>query len=85
MRCSSVSGASTRRRRHARAVEELRAAGLDNFNLDLMYALPGQDLGGALADVRTAIELAPGAHLALPAHDGAGHGVRRPAARGTPR
>ena len=44
------------------AVEELRAAGLDNFNLDLMYALPGQDLAGALDDVRAAIELAP-AHL----------------------
>ena len=44
------------------AVEELRAAGLDNFNLDLMYALPGQDLAGAVADVATAIALAP-AHL----------------------
>ena len=32
------------------AVAELRSAGLDNFNLDLMYALPGQDLAGALAD-----------------------------------
>jgi oxygen-independent coproporphyrinogen-3 oxidase len=44
------------------AVAELRAAGLANFNIDLMYALPGQDLAGALADVRAAIELAP-AHL----------------------
>ena len=44
------------------AVAELRAAGLDNFNIDLMYALPGQDLAGALADVRAAIELEP-AHL----------------------
>ena len=44
------------------AVAELRAAGLDNFNIDLMYALPGQDLAGALADARAAIELAP-AHL----------------------
>ncbi|MGA3159406.1 MAG: radical SAM family heme chaperone HemW [Steroidobacteraceae bacterium] len=45
-----------------RAVEELKAAGLGNFNLDLMYALPGQDLAAALADVETAIALAP-AHL----------------------
>jgi putative oxygen-independent coproporphyrinogen III oxidase len=45
-----------------RAAAELHAAGLANFNLDLMYALPGQDLAGALADVRQALELAP-AHL----------------------
>jgi putative oxygen-independent coproporphyrinogen III oxidase len=44
------------------AVAELHAAGLSNFNLDLMYALPGQDLEGALADVRIALQLAP-AHL----------------------
>jgi putative oxygen-independent coproporphyrinogen III oxidase len=42
-----------------RAVEELHAAGLENFNLDLMYALPGQDLAAALADIDTAIALAP--------------------------
>ena len=45
-----------------RAAEELHAAGLDNFNLDLMYALPGQDVNGALRDVREALALAP-AHL----------------------
>jgi putative oxygen-independent coproporphyrinogen III oxidase len=45
-----------------RAAEELHAAGLDNFNLDLMYALPGQDLQGAVADVREALRLHP-AHL----------------------
>jgi putative oxygen-independent coproporphyrinogen III oxidase len=45
-----------------RAVEELRAAKLDNFNLDLMYALPEQSLDEAIADVRTACALAP-AHL----------------------
>jgi putative oxygen-independent coproporphyrinogen III oxidase len=45
-----------------RAVEELRAAKLDNFNLDLMYALPGQTLEEALYDVRTACSLAP-AHI----------------------
>jgi putative oxygen-independent coproporphyrinogen III oxidase len=45
-----------------RAVEELRAAKLDNFNLDLMYALPEQTLEQAQADLRTAISLAP-AHI----------------------
>ncbi len=41
------------------AVAELRAAGIDNFNLDLMYALPGQSRAGAIADLEAAIELAP--------------------------
>jgi putative oxygen-independent coproporphyrinogen III oxidase len=45
-----------------RAAEELHAAGLANFNLDLMYALPGQDAAGALADVARALALAP-AHV----------------------
>lgn len=45
-----------------RAATELHAAGLANFNLDLMYALPGQDLAGAQADVAEALALAP-AHL----------------------
>ena len=34
-----------------RAAEELHAAGLANFNLDLMYALPRQDVAGALRDM----------------------------------
>lgn len=42
-----------------RAAEELHAAGIDNFNLDLMYALPGQDVAAALFDVEAAIALAP--------------------------
>jgi putative oxygen-independent coproporphyrinogen III oxidase len=42
-----------------RAVEELRAAKLYNFNLDLMYALPDQTLEEALFDVRTACALEP--------------------------
>jgi oxygen-independent coproporphyrinogen-3 oxidase len=42
-----------------RAVDELRAAGLDNFNLDLMYALPEQTLDEALEDVRRASALRP--------------------------
>jgi putative oxygen-independent coproporphyrinogen III oxidase len=45
-----------------RAVAELRAAKLDNFNLDLMYALPQQTLEEALEDVRTACALEP-AHI----------------------
>jgi putative oxygen-independent coproporphyrinogen III oxidase len=45
-----------------RAAEELHTAGLPNFNLDLMYALPGQDMGGALADVDQALALSP-AHV----------------------
>lgn len=45
-----------------RAVEELRGAGIDNFNLDLMYALPEQGLDEAIADVRTACALRP-AHI----------------------
>ena len=42
-----------------RAVAELRAAKLDNFNLDLMYALPQQTLEEALDDVRIACALGP--------------------------
>jgi putative oxygen-independent coproporphyrinogen III oxidase len=45
-----------------RAAEELHTAGLENFNLDLMYALPGQDLAEALYDVEAALALAP-AHM----------------------
>ena len=42
-----------------RAVKLAQDAGLDNLNLDLMYALPGQDLAMALRDVECAIALAP--------------------------
>ncbi len=42
-----------------RAFELARAAGFDNINLDLMYALPGQDMAGALSDLEQAIALAP--------------------------
>ncbi len=45
-----------------RAAEELHAAGLTNFNLDLMYALPEQTAAEAEADVRQALELEP-SHL----------------------
>jgi oxygen-independent coproporphyrinogen-3 oxidase len=46
----------------ARAVEELRQAGIDNFNLDLMYGLPAQTLDQALQDVECALALQP-AHI----------------------
>jgi putative oxygen-independent coproporphyrinogen III oxidase len=42
-----------------RAVEELKAAKLGNFNLDLMYALPQQSLQQALNDVKIAVSLEP--------------------------
>lgn len=41
-----------------RAVE-IAHASFDNFNLDLMYALPGQSLEQALADIDRAIALSP--------------------------
>lgn len=42
-----------------RAADAARAAGFDNINLDLMFGLPNQTVEQALADVRTAIGLAP--------------------------
>jgi putative oxygen-independent coproporphyrinogen III oxidase len=45
-----------------RAAEELHAAGLGNFNLDLMYALPEQQPADALRDVEQALALGP-AHI----------------------
>ncbi len=42
-----------------RAAEELHAAGLVNFNLDLMYALPGQTPEEAEADLGRALALEP--------------------------
>ena len=42
-----------------KAVGELAGAGLANFNLDLMYALPGQSEALAAADLATAIGLDP--------------------------
>lgn len=44
------------------AAQELHAADLTNFNIDLMYALPSQDVEGALRDIRQAIALSP-AHV----------------------
>ncbi|TBR07665.1 MAG: radical SAM family heme chaperone HemW [Lysobacter sp.] len=44
------------------AVRQAQDTGFDNLNLDLMYALPGQDLAMALRDIEQAISLAP-AHI----------------------
>jgi putative oxygen-independent coproporphyrinogen III oxidase len=41
------------------AVKSAQDAGIDNINLDLMYALPEQSLDGALADVDRAAALQP--------------------------
>lgn len=45
-----------------RAIRQAQDAGFDNLNLDLMYALPGQDLAMAQDDIARAIALAP-AHI----------------------
>ena len=45
--------------REARRAVEIAHANFDNFNLDLMYALPGQTLEQADADICSAIALAP--------------------------
>ena len=44
------------------AVAAIQSAGLVNFNIDLMFALPGQTVEGALADVRAALKCEP-AHI----------------------
>jgi putative oxygen-independent coproporphyrinogen III oxidase len=64
-----------------RAAEELHAAGLGNFNLDLMVGLPAQDVAGALADVRAALALQPAhlSHYQLTLEPGTVFGGRPPA------
>lgn len=41
------------------AALEVREAGIDNLNLDLMFALPGQEPAACLDDLRRALALAP--------------------------
>ena len=64
-----------------RAVAELGLAGIDNFNLDLMYALPNQDLAAALADIDSAVALGPThiSHYELTLEPGTVFGGRPPA------
>jgi oxygen-independent coproporphyrinogen-3 oxidase len=42
-----------------RAADMARAAGFDNFNLDLMHGLPDQSIADALSDLRIAIAQSP--------------------------
>ena len=42
-----------------RAVDEVTAAGFDNFNIDLMHGLPGQSIDSANADIESAAALGP--------------------------
>jgi oxygen-independent coproporphyrinogen-3 oxidase len=46
------------------AVMSIQSAGIRNFNIDLMYALPGQSVDDALGDVRRALNCAP-SHLSF--------------------
>jgi putative oxygen-independent coproporphyrinogen III oxidase len=50
--------------REARRAVEIAQANFDNFNLDLMYALPSQTLEQARSDLQTALSFAP-PHLSL--------------------
>ncbi len=45
-----------------RAVAAIHRSGIQNFNIDLMYALPGQSAGDALQDVHDAVDCEP-AHI----------------------
>ncbi|HUY84021.1 MAG TPA: radical SAM family heme chaperone HemW, partial [Steroidobacteraceae bacterium] len=66
------------------AVAELRAAGIDDFNLDLMYGLPGQTPTEALADVAAACALGPThlSHYQLTLEPGTPFHARPPALPG---
>ena len=61
----------------ARSAAELAATHFDTFNLDLMYALPGQTLDEALADIETALTFQPphlsAYHLTLEPNTPFGH------------
>jgi len=64
-----------------RAAVELHAAGLGNFNLDLMYGLPGQEVAGAARDLEEALALSPAhlSHYQLTLEPGTVFAARRPA------
>ena len=61
----------------ARRAAELAATHFDTFNLDLMFALPGQTLAEALADIDTALSFQPphlsAYHLTLEPNTPFGH------------
>ncbi len=50
--------------REARHAIEIAQQNFSNFNLDLMFALPGQDMAGAEQDLQTALSFKP-PHLSL--------------------
>ncbi len=43
----------------SQAIAKIRAAGFNNFNIDLMFGLPGQTCRQALQDIEIALELGP--------------------------
>jgi oxygen-independent coproporphyrinogen-3 oxidase len=51
-------------RAQALAAVQLAQRVFDNFNVDLMFGLPGQEAGGAIEDLETALSAAP-PHLSL--------------------
>jgi oxygen-independent coproporphyrinogen-3 oxidase len=42
-----------------RSIDSLKQSGMNNFNIDLMYGLPGQEISGAREDVRLALQATP--------------------------
>lgn len=62
------------------AISDLRAGGIDNFNLDLMYGLPRQSPDEALRDVDLALENRPAhiSHYQLTLEPGTGFAKRPP-------
>jgi oxygen-independent coproporphyrinogen-3 oxidase len=64
-----------------RAASELHAAGLSNFNLDLMFALPQQSVAEALSDIEAALALEPAhvSHYQLTLEPGTLFAARPPA------
>lgn len=62
------------------ALESIHRAGMANFNLDLMYALPGQSLRDALADVEQAVSFEPShvSHYQLTIEPNTAFHVHRP-------
>lgn len=63
-----------------RAIGEIHRAGFDNFNLDLMYALPEQSVDMAVADIERALAFGPAhvSHYQLTLEPGTGFAARPP-------
>ena len=57
------------------AYDEAVCAEFNSINIDLMFALPGQDLQGAIADVDALLELDPTAYFLLPTYPRTEYGV----------